>query len=181
LTIRAPWSTAYTIAAASSTSVNEPSLVPAFTISSFASPPKPEMPSPFVTEPAASAATKVPWPFVSRMLAVPVRTLKAPGVFAARSGAARSAPVSTTAIVIPAAARSTQSGTPLTCAASNCHSSGDAPEAGTSAGSAAVERDVSRWTKRIPGPPRTRPRTSATWRPGRTRATSSPRSAAAVR
>src|SRR3954454_7539280 len=63
--IRAPWSTAYATAAASSASVSEPAPAPAFTIISLASPPKPAMPSPFVTEPAASVATNVPWPMVS--------------------------------------------------------------------------------------------------------------------
>ena len=73
--IRAPWSIAYVIPAASSTSVNVPSPGPAFTTSSCASPPKPAIPSPFVTDPAAIEATNVPWPLSSRTSAPPVRVL----------------------------------------------------------------------------------------------------------
>ena len=109
--IRAPWSTAYAIAAASSASVSDPSPAPALTIISFASPPKPAMPSPFVTEPAASAATNVPWPTLSRTSLDWLRWPNVTGLLAAMSGAARSAPVSMTAIVTALAARSTESGT----------------------------------------------------------------------
>src|ERR1700682_2529674 len=130
LTIRAPWSTAYTIPFASSTSVNDPFAAPALITSSLASPPKPEKPSPFVTEPAARAATNVPCPFVSRTFVVPVRTLYVDGCLAARPGAERSAPVSITAIVTVEAARSTQSGTPVSWTAPYCHSSPARPAAG---------------------------------------------------
>ena len=121
-------------------------------IISFASPPKPAIPSPFVTEPAASAATKVPCPTVSRTSAVPVRGLYVVGFFAAMSGALTSAPVSTTAIVTELAARSTQSGTRSSCVAVNCHSHG-APfgVAAWRPGSAAFVRSATRSTKRIPG------------------------------
>ena len=56
----APWSTAQTIAAASSTS--EKPVPPRFacTIISRASPPKPDMPLASEIEPAASDATNVP-------------------------------------------------------------------------------------------------------------------------
>jgi hypothetical protein len=124
LMMRAPWSTANEIAAASSTSEIDPSPAPALTTISFASPPKPAIPSPFVTDPAASAATNVPCPRVSRTSAVPVRGLNVVGFFAAMSGALTSAPVSTTAIVTELAARCTQSGTRSSRAARNCHSHG---------------------------------------------------------
>jgi hypothetical protein len=80
---------------------------------SFASPPNPAIPSPFVTDPAASAATNVPWPTLSRTSAVPVRGVNVVGFLAALSGALTSAPVSTTAIVTELAARCTQSGAAL--------------------------------------------------------------------
>src|SRR2546425_385755 len=58
---------------------------------SLASPPKPASPSRFVVEPAASDATNVPWPFVSRTSAVSLRTSYVLGFLAATSGAWRSA------------------------------------------------------------------------------------------
>jgi len=64
---------------------------------------------------ASSTSLNVPSPR-------PERTTYTDGAFAARSGAERSAPVSTIAIVIPAAARSTQSGTESRRAAVYCHS-----------------------------------------------------------
>ena len=60
--MRAPWSTAKTIAAASSTSREGAVAPPACTTISRASAATPAIPSPFEPEPAASAATKVPWP-----------------------------------------------------------------------------------------------------------------------
>jgi hypothetical protein len=64
LTMRAPWSTAQTMPAASSTSEN---VAPRFacTTISCAWPPKP----------AASEATKVPWPIVSSTALEPLVTL----------------------------------------------------------------------------------------------------------
>jgi hypothetical protein len=58
------------------------------------------MPSPFETDPAAIDDTNVPCPFRSRTFVVPFTTLYDSGAFERRSGALRSAPVSTTAIVI---------------------------------------------------------------------------------
>ncbi len=119
--IFAPLSTAQTIAAASCTSVKEPSAAPAWTTRRRASPPVPAIPSPFVAEPAASEATNVPWPFPSTTSPLPVRTFHVAGVFTARSGAERSAPVSTTAIVRAAAARWICSGTRFAFTAAYCH------------------------------------------------------------
>ncbi len=59
LTIFAPLSTAYAIAAASSKSVNIPAEL-ALIVISLASPAIPAIPSPLEAEPAASEATKVP-------------------------------------------------------------------------------------------------------------------------
>ena len=90
---------------------------------SCASPAMPAIPSPFELEPAASAATKVPWPLKSLHAGALVLTLHVCGVFAARSGAARSAPVSMTAIVTVAAA-APPSGTWSACVAAYCHCGG---------------------------------------------------------
>ena len=95
---RAPWSTPYVIPLASSRSVSDPSSRTALITSSCASPPNPATPSPFATDPAASDETNVPCPLTSRTSEPAVARLYVHGDFAARSGAVRSAPVSTTAI-----------------------------------------------------------------------------------
>ena len=68
------------------------------------------MPSSFVTEPAASAETKVPWPSLSVTLVRWWTTSQVSGDLAARSGCVTSAPVSTMPILIALAARSTSGG-----------------------------------------------------------------------
>src|SRR5262245_31106819 len=80
------------------------------------------MPTPFSTDPAASDETNVPWPSVSGTLDERESPLHVLGCLSPTSGAPRSAPLSITAIFTPAAARSTQSGTSFTRAASHCHS-----------------------------------------------------------
>ena len=86
-------------------------------IISFASPPKPAIPSPFVTEPAASEATNVPWPTVSRTSLVRVRVLYATGLLAARSGALDVGAGVDDGDRHAAAARRTRSGTTSACVA----------------------------------------------------------------
>ena len=93
-------------------------------MSSCASPPKPAMPSEFVTEPAASAETKVPWPSLSATAVRWWTTSQVSGDLAARSGCVTSAPVSTMAIVIALAARNTSAGTSFSRVATYCHSYG---------------------------------------------------------
>jgi hypothetical protein len=80
------------------------------------------MPSPFDGDPAASAATNVPCPSRSATSAERPTTSYVAGALAARSGAVTSAPVSTTAIVIAFAARSTRPRTRFSLVATNCHS-----------------------------------------------------------
>jgi len=73
-------------------------------------------------EPAASEATKVPCPRLSRTRGERVSTLHVSGDLSARSGARRSAPLSMTATVTSLEARRAQSGTAAMFAASHCHS-----------------------------------------------------------
>ena len=79
-------------------------------------------PEPFRPEPPASDATNVPCPSASETLEAPLATSYVRGRFAARSGAERSTPVSTTPIVIERARRSTASGTRSRPTAAYCHS-----------------------------------------------------------
>ena len=110
------------MAAASSTSLKLSPAPTALTMSSCASPPKPAMPSPFVTEPAASAETKVPWPSRSTTFVRRWTMSQVSGLFAAMSGCVTSSPVSMTAILSALAARRISSGTSLTRVATYCHS-----------------------------------------------------------
>ena len=176
--------------AASSTSVKAPLALPDLTMSSCASPPAPAIPSAFVTDPAARDATNVPCPFTSRTSPVPERVLYVCGVFAAMSGAARSAPVSMTAICTDAAARSTDGATASACVARFCHSqtARGVSAASVTPGSATELRDASRWTKRMPRACRSVAtsagavvRTSATRRAGSTRTTTAGPVRSAVR
>src|SRR5262245_59606853 len=110
------------------------------------------MPSPFVTDPPAIEATKVPWPAKSRISVPPVKMLCVSGSFAARSGAVTSAPVSITAIVTEEAARRTESGTALTRAAVYCHWYGTpAVDIAVRPGSAAEKRRLGTATETLPG------------------------------
>ena len=85
---------------------------------------------PLATEPAASEETNVPWPRRSRTRFERERTLQDRGALSARSGAPRSAPLSTTASFTPDAARSTQSGTSPIRASAHCHSQATPGEVG---------------------------------------------------
>ena len=139
--------------AATSTSLTaEPS--PTLTTSSRAAPPKPATAPPAAVDPPAIEATKVPCPLVSSTARLPDRTSYEALTLPASAGAERSAPVSTIAIVVRAAAARIVGGTRFAPVAYHCHSY--APPAGVetrpscSPGASASTRGRARRAASIP-------------------------------
>ena len=99
--MRAPWSTAQTMPAATSTSLPVPSASSTFTGRIEASGATPDSASPLPSTSAIVPATCVPWPLSSAEASLPAMTFQPGSRRPARSGAGAT-PVSTTATTTPA-------------------------------------------------------------------------------